>query len=300
MLRSAAAAGAALVPYAELLDSLVGMTWGSLSRARTGEPGAHRSSRSGRSPEFTEYRAYRPGDDLRRLDWKLYGRTDRLFLRIADDHAALKTAIVVDASASMRFPVEGYGKWEQACAIALGLASIAIGDGDAVGVVVTAQGGDRAIPARRRRDVLHDVAELLHSIEVRGEVSVADTLSRVASQPRLVVITDFLGDSERALPALRVAAASGSEVVAVHVAADAELNPPARTFMAADPERPTFQRAMSATTRPGYDAAFAAWRDRVAGELHAMSATYVLTSTGEPVRDAVRRIVGGNAGLAAS
>jgi uncharacterized protein (DUF58 family) len=294
MLRSGAGGGP-LVQYAELLDALNGLTWPSASRARAGDPGAHRSSRLGRSPEFTEYRAYRPGDDLRRLDWKLYGRTDRLFLRIADDHAALKTAIVVDASASMRFPVEGYGKWEHACAIALGLTAIAIGDGDAVGVVVAAQGGDRSIPARRRRDVLHDVAQLFGSIQASGDVSVADALNRVSAQPRLVVITDFLGDSERAVPVLRVAAASGSEIVAVHVAAEAELNPPERTYMAADPERPTFQRAMSANTRAAYDVAFTSWRERVAGEMHAMNASYVLSSTGEPVRDAVRRIIAGAA-----
>ncbi|MEX2179609.1 MAG: DUF58 domain-containing protein [Gemmatimonadaceae bacterium] len=292
MLRSGAGS---LAAYAELLDALAGLTWPSASRARAGEPGAHRSSRRGRSPEFTEYRAYRPGDDLRRLDWKLFGRTDRLFLRIADDHAALRTAIVVDASASMRFPVAGYGKWEHACAIALGLASIAIADGDAVGVVVAARGGDRAVPARRRRDVLHDVATLFHSTEADGDVSVADTLSRVSSPPRLVVISDFLGGAERAVPALHVAAASGSEIVAVHVVASAELDPPARAFLAADPERPSVQRALSANNRAGYDAAFASWRARVAGELHAMHANYVLTSTDESVRDAVRRVVAGNA-----
>src|SRR6185503_4718166 len=133
MLRTVAAAS--LTPYAELLDALAGLTWPSSLRVRAGDPGSHRSSRLGASPEFTEYRAYRQGDDLRRLDWKLYGRTDRPFLRIADDHAALRTMLVVDASASMRFPVEGYGKWEHACAIALGLASVAIADGDAVSLV---------------------------------------------------------------------------------------------------------------------------------------------------------------------
>src|SRR5688572_33291995 len=148
MLRSASGS---LVPYAELLDALTGLTWPSASRARAGDPGAHRSSRLGRSPEFTEYRAYRPGDDLRRLDWKLYGRTDRLFLRIADDHAALRTAIILDASASMRFPDPPRGKWEHACAIAIGLAAVAINDGDAVGVTVSAAAGDRALPPSRRR-----------------------------------------------------------------------------------------------------------------------------------------------------
>jgi uncharacterized protein (DUF58 family) len=289
MLRSAATS---LAPYADLLDALNGLTWPSQLRARAGDPGSHRSMRLGRSPEFTEYRSYRPGDDLRRLDWKLYGRTDRAFLRIADDHAALRTTIVVDASASMRFPVEGYGKWEHACGIALGLMSVAIADGDAAGVAIATQDGDRFIPARRRRDVLHDAAAMFQSIEARGDASVAGALTRVASEPRVVVITDFLGESERAVPALRVAAAAGAEVFAVHVAAASELDPAERTFMAADPEQPGFRRALSDDNRQAYAAAFAAWREHVAGELHAMNANYVLTSTSEPVRDAVRRIVG--------
>lgn len=297
MLRSAAGS---LVPYAELLDALNGLTWPSASRARAGDPGAHRSTRMGRSPEFTEYRAYRPGDDLRRLDWKLFGRTDRPFLRIADDHAALKTAIVVDASASMRFPLEGHGKWEHACGIALGLTSIAIGEGDAVGVAVSTKSGDRLIPARRRRDVLLDVAELFSVIEPAGTAPLAETLGRATTHPRIVVITDFLGDAELALPALRVAAASGSEIFAVHVVANEELDLPQRTFLAADPEQPNFQRAVSAETRASYETSFARWRERVAGELHAMNASYVLTATGESVRDAVRRIVAGHAALGAS
>src|SRR5687767_8658529 len=220
MLRSGIGGGP-LVQYAELLDALAGLTWPSASRTRGGEPGAHRSTRLGRSPGFTEYRAYRPGDDLRRLDWKLYGRTDRPFLRIADDHASLRTAIVVDASASMGFPVEGYSKWDHACGIALGLISIAVGEGDAAGVVVSAEGGDRTVPPRRRRDVLLDVAELFGALRPKGDVSVSDTLARAASYPRLVVITDFLGAAERALAALRVVSASGSEIFAVHVVADA-------------------------------------------------------------------------------
>ena len=292
MLRSG---GGPLVQYAELLDALTGLTWPSASRARAGDPGAHRSTRLGRSPEFTEYRAYRPGDDLRRLDWKLYGRTDRPFLRIADDHAALRTAIVVDASASMRFPVEGYGKWEHACAIAIGLTAIAIAEGDAAGVVAAAAGGDVAIPPRRRRDVLIDLADMFASVTPSGSASIGDTLARAAAQPRLVVISDFLGSAERALPALRVAAASGSEIFAVHVAADAELNPPDRTFIADDPEEPGYHRPLSAVNRDAYLLAFAQWRARIAGELHAMNASYVLTSTAEPVRDTVRRIVAGHA-----
>jgi uncharacterized protein (DUF58 family) len=293
MLRSAAAAS--LSPYAELLDSLGGLTWPSQVRVRAGDPGSHRSNRLGRSPEFTEYRSYRPGDDLRRLDWKLFGRTDRLYLRIADDHAALRTSILVDASASMRFPVEGYGKWEHACAIALGLTSVAISDGDAVGVSVAASSGERVVPPRRRRDVLHDIAALFESVEVTGTASLVGSIERLVSAPRLVVITDFLGEAELALGAMRVAAAAGAEIFAVHVVAESEMNPPERAFMAADPERLDYRRALSDASRTAYLESFATWRERVAGELHAMNGNYRLAVTSDPVRDVVRRVVLGGA-----
>lgn len=296
MLRSGAGGGP-LVQYAELLDALAGLTWPSASRTRGGDPGAHRSMRLGRSPEFTEYRAYRPGDDLRRLDWKLYARTDRPFLRIADDHAALRTLVVVDASASMRYPVDGPGKWEHACAVAVGLMSIAISDGDAAGITVspTRRDHDAMIPPRRRRDVLIDAAQLLADVRPQGSPSLADTLLRAAAPPRLAIVSDFLGDAERALAQLRVAAASGTEIFAVHVAAEQELDPPARTFIAEDPEDAKLQRTMSAEVREQYLRAFTEWRASVAAELHAMNASYVLTSTAEPVRDAVRRVVAGGA-----
>jgi uncharacterized protein (DUF58 family) len=280
-----------LAPYAELLDALAGLTWPSQQRVQAGDPGAHRSKRLGRSPEFTEYRAYRPGDDLRRLDWKLFARTDRPFLRIADDHAALRTALLVDASASMRFPVTGYGKWEHACSVAIGLAAVALGDGDAVGITVATRDGERAIPARRRRDLLNDAADLFGSVSVGGKDSLPRLIERATGEPRLTVISDFLGDAERALAALRVAAAAGAELYAVHVVAEEEVNPPARAFLAADPEEPSLRRTLGHDNRAAYLAAFADWRAHLAAELHAMNAHYCLTSTRDAVRDVVRRVV---------
>ena len=251
--------------------------------------------RLGRSPEFTEYRAYRPGDDLRRLDWKLYGRTDRLFLRIADDHASLQTSIVLDASASMHFPEEGQGKWQHACAIAIGLSAVAINDGDAVGIVAAASDGDRLLPPRRRRDILHDAAVLLGGIVPDGSPDLAASIHKLESPPRLVVVSDFLGDAERALPELAVAAAAGSEVVVVHIVAAEELNPPKHSFLAEDPELPALRRAMSDANRAAYDAAFASWREGIASQCHAMNANYAMAVTTESVRDVVRRVVAGHA-----
>lgn len=282
---------ASLAPYAELLDALAGLTWPSQQRVQAGDPGAHRSKRLGRSPEFTEYRAYRPGDDLRRLDWKLFARTDRPFLRIADDHAALRTSLLIDASASMRFPVAGYGKWDHACAVAIGLAAVALGDGDAVGITVATRDGDRAIPARRRGDLLNDASDLFASVSVGGLDSLPRLIERAAGEPRLTVISDFLGDSPRALASLRVAAAAGAELYAVHVVAEEEMNPPTRAFLAADPEEPALRRTLGDDNRVAYLAAFAEWRERLAAELHTMNAHYCLTSTRDAVRDVVRRVI---------
>src|SRR5262245_1226669 len=171
-----------LAPYAAVLDALGGLTWPSPSRVGGGDPGSHRSTRLGQSPEFTEYRFYRPGDDLRRIDWKLYGRTDRLFLRIADDHATLRTSIVIDGSASMRFPREGYGKWEHAWAIAMGLAAIATSEGDAVGVSVVGGGGIQSLPPRRRRDLLHDLAATFAAASVEGTADLRGALRRLVAE----------------------------------------------------------------------------------------------------------------------
>jgi uncharacterized protein (DUF58 family) len=175
--------------------------------------------------------------------------------------------------------------------------SVAISDGDAAGVTVCAGGGDASIPPRRRRDVLVDVAQLLADVHPAGNPSISDSLMRAAAPPRLAVVSDFLGQSDRALQQLRVAAAAGSEIFAVHVVAEQELTPPTRTFVAEDPEDPRTQRTMSDEVRDAYVSAFAAWRAQVAGELHAMNSSYVLTSTAEVVRDVVRRVVTGHAAI---
>src|SRR6478735_11701764 len=97
--------------FAALLDSVRGIRWPARSAVRGGIPGAHTSRMRGTSAEFTEYRPYRQGDDLRRIDWKLFGRSDRAYIRLSNDRSILPTMIVLDATASMAFPVATLGKW---------------------------------------------------------------------------------------------------------------------------------------------------------------------------------------------
>src|SRR4026207_1503125 len=138
--------------YAGLLDSVRGIRWPARSAVRGGIPGAHTSRLRGISAEFTEYRPYRQGDDPRRIDWKLFARSDRAYIRLATDRAILPTMIVLDASASMAFPVATRGKWQGAREIAVALAAVVHADGDPVGVAVADDRGQmRVVPARTRR-----------------------------------------------------------------------------------------------------------------------------------------------------
>src|SRR3954464_8074237 len=143
---------ATAVSYGALLDAVRGVHW-QARRAVTGAlAGTHHSKQRGTSAEFTEYRFYRQGDDPRRIDWRLLARSDRAYIRLATDRAILPTTIVLDASASMAFPITSRGKWKRAQEITVGLAAVVHGDGDPIGLAVhDDMGRTRVLPPRTRR-----------------------------------------------------------------------------------------------------------------------------------------------------
>src|SRR5215210_8067868 len=149
--------------YATLLDAVRGIRWPARSAVRGGIPGAHTSRLRGISAEFTEYRPYRQGDDLGRIDWRLFARSDRAFIRLSNDRAILPTTIVLDASASMAFPSATPGKWRLASELAIGLAAVARSSGDPVGLIVARGEQSIHLPPRSRPGLVH---ELIRAIEV--------------------------------------------------------------------------------------------------------------------------------------
>ena len=110
--------------------------------------GLHRSPFHGFSAEFSQYRHYRPGDDLKYVDWKAFARTDRLYSRQFRETTNLGALFVVDASRSMAFPAHGGSKFDRARAAAAVLATLVIDQGDAAGLL--AIGGERAVGRRVR------------------------------------------------------------------------------------------------------------------------------------------------------
>jgi uncharacterized protein (DUF58 family) len=245
----------------------------------------------GTSAEFTEYRLYRQGDDPRRLDWRLLARSDRAYIRLATDRAVLPTTVVLDASASMAFPLLTNEKWHQARRIAIGLAAVVHADGDPIGIAVRDdRGAMRILPPRTRRGIVHEIARVIDETEPEGSDPLASVLASVRSA-RIAIVTDLLGDADELLRAASVHVVAGGEVHLVHIVAREELDPPKRAMLAADPEEPGLQRLLADSTRRAYVDAFGEWRASMARRWRAAGASYVEVITDEDTPHAVRRIV---------
>jgi uncharacterized protein (DUF58 family) len=276
--------------YGALLDAVRGVQWPARRTVAVGQLGTHHSHMRGASTEFAEYRAYRQGDDPRRIDWRLLARADRAYIRLTTDRAILGTTIVLDSSASMAFPVSSRAKWCLAQEIAIGLAAVAHGAGDPVGLVVAdAKGQPRAVAPRSRRGVVDELARVIEDVAPTGSPRLAP-LARAARSARIALISDMLGDADEVIRVVSAHVAAGGEAHVVHVVAREEIEPPRRTLLAADPEDPTVERLLTDATRPGYDEAFGEWRAEIARQVRGGGASYAQVVTDEPAPHAVRRI----------
>lgn len=278
-----------------LFDSLRGLSWPSRRRALGALPGTHRSRLRGAAPELSEYRLYRQGDDPRQLDWKLLARSDRAYIRLAEDRSLLATWFVVDASASMAFPEDTRAKWSLACDVALGLASVALAAGDPVGLLVAHRATPARTPARSRRGTLSEMTATLAAITPGGAAPLAPLVGDLRPGARLVIVSDFLGDEPGTLVAARALLVAHSDVHAVHVVASEELEPSSRAIRAVDPEDDAIARPFDESMRARYRSNFSGWRDDVAAAWRRAGATWTTVITGEDPALAVRRVISASA-----
>ncbi len=140
--------------------------------------GLHKSPHRGSSVEFAEYRNYVPGDDIRRLDWRVFARTDRFFLKEYEAETNLRCYFVLDCSGSMKFGQAPGGKLDYAKRLIATLAYIAAHQGDAVGLVCAAGKTFVEIPPRRNPAHLKVLFETLEKAEARGETGLIAGLAR--------------------------------------------------------------------------------------------------------------------------
>jgi uncharacterized protein (DUF58 family) len=183
--------------------------------------GLHRSPYHGFSVEFTEYRQYTSGDDTRYLDWRLFARSDRYYLKKFEDETNLRCHLLVDQSRSMEYGSLGYSKSDYARTLAATLGWFLNGQGDAVGLFTFDAQVRDYLPARHRHGHLR---QLMLALEKRGtgqETNLNAPLRRVAELVRkrglVVLVSDLLAPADQLEPSLGRLSTAGHEVILFQV-----------------------------------------------------------------------------------
>lgn len=184
--------------------------------------GLHRSPFTGFSTEFTEYRQYNPGDDLRYLDWRLLGRTDRCFIKKYRADTNAQCHLLVDTSASMRYAHAGrVTKLQYAKFLAASLAYLLGRQQDAVGLVAFDQQVHTRVPALHRSGHLRTIFGRLATLEAGGKTRLSESLHQLAEvltrRGIIVLISDFYDQPERLQSAFQHLRFKGHDLVAFHV-----------------------------------------------------------------------------------
>lgn len=183
--------------------------------------GLHRSPYHGFSVEFAEYRQYTPGDDLRYLDWRVYGRSDRYFIKRFEDETNLRCHLVVDQSRSMSYGSGRVSKAAYASTLAATLAYFLHMQGDAVGLVTFDDGMRDFLPPRHRPGHLRQVMAALDKPAHGLGTDLGAPLERLAEMSLkrglMVVVSDFLAPLDRLRQGLGRLAATGHELAVFQV-----------------------------------------------------------------------------------
>ena len=192
--------------------------------------GLHRSPRRGFGVEFAEHRMYQPGDELRYVDWKMLGRSDRLYVRQYEEETNLRAMLVLDVSRSMAWtgaPETTLPKLDYARRFVAALAHVLLRQRDAVGLITFDEEVRSVVPPRARLTHWHQLAATLTEAKPGPGTAAEPALRRVVDQLRrrglVVFVSDLLLDQALAFTALRFLRHRGHHVVVVHLMDPAEL-----------------------------------------------------------------------------
>lgn len=199
-------------------------------RLFAGRMRAERRTRiSGSGIEFADHRPYTPGDDLRALDWSVYGRTERLLVKRYEEEEDLTIAIVLDVSASMGFG--GRARFDHARRLAAAMAYVALSNLDRVTMVAVSTKVERRLPPARGRGQIFKVFEFLRGLKPSGETALAEagrTLGAELKRRGVAIVVSDLYDPagfERGINALRY---QKFEPMVIHVTDERDADPGAR------------------------------------------------------------------------
>ncbi len=192
--------------------------------------GLHKSPYHGFSVEFTEHRPYMAGDEIRHIDWKAYGKTDRYYIKEFEEETNLKTYLILDASKSMDYSSAGHlKKIDYASYIAAALGYLMVEQRDAVGLTIYDERIRTSLPPRATKLYLQQILRELETLQTGNKTGTAQSLHAVAERIRrrglIVILSDLFDDPAQVMTALKHFRHRGNEVIVMQV-----LDPLERSF----------------------------------------------------------------------
>jgi uncharacterized protein (DUF58 family) len=192
--------------------------------------GLHKSPYHGFSVEFAEHRQYMPGDEIKHIDWKIYGKTDRYYIKQFEEETNLKAYIILDASKSMSFSSGGrMSKLEYASYIAAALAQLMVQQRDAVGFTLYDEKVQLYMPPHATKSYLKEILRQLELLKSSNKTATADSLHTIAERIKrrglVIILSDLFDKPNEVMAALRHFRHKKNEVIVMQI-----LDPLERSF----------------------------------------------------------------------
>ena len=200
---------------------LRGFSFRTSSRIKGLRTGIHKSSHKGISPDFMEYKEYSQGDELRHIDWRLYGRLDRLNVKKFEDEVDLRWCLLIDKSGSMGYASKETSKLDYAVTLSATLAYLLLKQGDNVGITFFSEEDIDIILPRTGTESLATIVEKLKSLNPSGKgalkEAVLKTIGKIKTDAVFVLVSDFLMDLEPIEESIKLIRVAGKDAIAIHV-----------------------------------------------------------------------------------
>ena len=257
--------------------------------------GLHRSPFHGFSAEFSEHRQYRPGDDLKHLDWKIYGRSDRFYVKQYEDETNLRCVVAVDCSASMGYASpNSITKFQYATYLSAALTYLILRQRDAAGLALYTEDIETYLPPKSKSSYVQEIIKTLDAAQPHNTTGTATALHRLAERLTrrglVVIISDLFDDPSSVLQALRHFRHDKHDVLVMHVVDPREID---LNFTSAAVFK-DMETGVELTTQPlhiqrSYRAVFEEFCTTIKRGCYAQNVDYVRISTETPFDVALRQ-----------
>ncbi len=260
--------------------------------------GIHRSPHHGASVEFTEHAEYSPGDELKNIDWQVYGRTDRYYVKRFEDETNMRAFFVLDCSGSMGYegPRSTYSKLTYSARLTATLAYLLLRQRDAVGVVAARDNVVHHLPARASSRHVNRTLELLDDLSPTGKTDLARGLARVAEMGHkrglVLVLSDMFTDLDRFFLNLAQLKAQRHRVMLLQILDPDELSLPFRRLTSfRSLESPARLLLEPRAIRGDYMSALATFLSQVASRCGDIGVEHHTFDTSQSIEEALETIV---------